>query len=414
MRTLIITATVLCVVTSAGIARGQSFGIELLNNMMPASGGMAGASIARPQDVQSAIHGNPATMSQYRGTNFAISGGWIEPTYNLSVGAPPPTGFGVGTFNNAKSDAQGVAAGNIGLTQDFSALGMPLTIGMGLMAGAGAGVDFRHVPASNGTHANIVALDIGTGAALQITDRLSAGATLALTNCTLDGPFVGLTGSSSDYALRASAGLNYDLGHDTSVGSYWKSQAKYTFENLVAFPSDPTNYLDVKVDRPEVLGFGIANSSLLDGRLLLAVDAVYQLYTDTALFGAIYEDQWSFQLGAQYTVNERMHVRAGYAWNENPMRDLVGSGLGGILPPGGINHVEYIQALFAAIPQHRVTAGVTAKDVLPGIDLDFFAGGMFEESQTFGVTTATLKGYWVGTGLTWHFGRGAAECGPWK
>ena len=60
MRTLIITATVLCVVTSAGIARGQSFGIELLNNMMPASGGMAGASIARPQDVQSAIHGNPA------------------------------------------------------------------------------------------------------------------------------------------------------------------------------------------------------------------------------------------------------------------------------------------------------------------------------------------------------------------
>ena len=85
---------------------------------------MAGASIARPQDVQSAIHGNPATMSQYRGTNFAISGGWIEPTYNLSVGAPPPAGFGVGTFNNAKSDAQGVAAGNIGLTQDFSALGM--------------------------------------------------------------------------------------------------------------------------------------------------------------------------------------------------------------------------------------------------------------------------------------------------
>ena len=29
----------------------QTFGVELHNNLMPASGGMAGASIARPQDV---------------------------------------------------------------------------------------------------------------------------------------------------------------------------------------------------------------------------------------------------------------------------------------------------------------------------------------------------------------------------
>ncbi|MAR13860.1 MAG: hypothetical protein CL681_28285 [Blastopirellula sp.] len=414
MRKFFIAFTVLGIVLQAGLARGQSFGVELMNNIMPASGGMAGASIARPQDVQSAIYGNPATMSQYQGTHFAMSGSWIEPTYNLSVGTPPPSGFNVGSFTNAKSDAQGIAAANIGLTQDFSALGMPLTVGMGLMAGAGAGVDFRHVPASNGTHTSLVALDIGTGAALQVTDRLSAGATLSLTSCTMDGPFVDITGSSSDYALRTSVGLNYDLGADTSLGTYWKSQAKYTFENAVAFPLDPTTYFDVKADRPEILGLGIANSTLLDGRLLLALDAVYQMYTESAMFGAIFHDQWALQLGAQYTVSDKIHVRAGYAWNENPMRDLVGSGLGGVLPPGGINHVEYIQALFAAIPQHRITAGVSAKDVLPGVDLDFFAGGMFEATETFGVTTASLKGYWLGTGLTWHFGRGAAECGSWK
>ena len=135
------------------------------------------------------------------------------------------------------------------------------------------------------------------------------------------------------------------------------------------------------------------------------------LYGD---FGAIFEDQWALQFGAQYSLNDRIRVRAGYAWNENPMRDAVGGSAGGILPPGGAAHIQYIEALFAAIPQHRVTAGVSVRDVLPGIDMDFYAGGMFEESQTFGLTTATLKSYWVGTGLTWRFGRGACEEGEWN
>ena len=49
-------------VTAAEV-RAQSFGIELHNSLMPASGGMAGASLTRPQDLQSAINGNPATLT---------------------------------------------------------------------------------------------------------------------------------------------------------------------------------------------------------------------------------------------------------------------------------------------------------------------------------------------------------------
>ena len=188
------------VLNSAAPVFAQSFGVEVFNNLMPASGGMAGASIASPQDVQSAIYGNPAAMTQYRGTQFGMGGAWIEPTYNLTVANPGLPVIGVAPFDNAKSDAQGIAAPNIGVTQDFSAAGLPVTIGLGLMAGSGAGVDFRHIPASNGTHASLVALDIVAGAAVDLTDRLSLGTSLALSNATLDGPFVGITGSSADYA----------------------------------------------------------------------------------------------------------------------------------------------------------------------------------------------------------------------
>lgn len=393
------------VMLSAKGAHAQSFGVEVFNNLMPASGGMAGASTAAPQDLQSAINGNPATLTQYRGTQFGLGGAWIEPTYNLSV-AEPGLPF-VGAFD-AKSDAQGIAAPNIGVTQDFSAWGLPVTMGLGLMAGSGAGVDFREVAASRGTFASLVALDIVAGAGVALTDRWSCGASIILSNATLGGPFQGNTGSSIDYALRGSVGVGYQLTPDTNLGAYWKSKASYTFESLVTFPLlAPDVYLDIAADRPQVIGLGIANQSLLDGRLLLALDAVYQQYSDTELFGQLFNDQWAIQLGAQYALNQRVRLRVGYAWNENPMRNSVGDRLGGV--PTVAAQVQYIEALFAAIPQDRITGGVSVRDVLPGVDLDLFAGGMFEESQTFGITTATVESYWVGTGITWRFGRGGCS-----
>ena len=173
---------------------------------------------------------------------------------------------------------------------------MPVTIGLGLMAGSGAGVDFRHIPESNGTHASLVALDIVAGAGVDLTDRLSLGASIVLSQATMDGPFVGITGSSTDYALRGALGLAYELRPDTTVGIFWKSKAGYTFENLVNFPNLlPGTYLDVSADRPQSWGLGVANQSLLNGRLLLACDAVYQQYTETAMFGELFNDQWALQ-----------------------------------------------------------------------------------------------------------------------
>ena len=401
LRVVILLTMLVGLASKGGYA--QSFGIEVFNNLMPASGGMAGASTAAPQDLQSAINGNPATLTQYSGTQFGLGGAWIEPTYNLAV-ADPGLIF-VSPFE-AKSDAQGIAAPNIGVTQDFTAWGLPLTMGIGLMAGSGAGVDFREVPASRGTYASLVALDIIAGAGVQLTERLSCGASLILSNATMGGPFVGNTSSSIDYALRGSLGLGYQLTPDTSLGLYWKSKASYTFENLVGFPI-PGAYFDIAADRPQSVGLGIANQSLLDGRLLLAMDAVFQQYSETAMFGDLFNDQWAVQLGAQYALTDRVRLRLGYAWNENPMRDSVGDRLSGF--PAGAAQVQYIEALFAAIPQDRITGGVSVRDVLPGVDLDLFAGGMFEQSQTFGITTATVASYWIGTGITWRFGRGGCE-----
>lgn len=389
--------------------RAQAFGIELHNSMMPASGGMAGVSISQPQDLQSAINGNPATLTQFRGTQFSFGGGWAEATYKIEQSTNLPV-FGVAPYN-AQSGSPGAAMGNIGVTQDFSALGLPATVGVGFVSNAGAGVDFRDVPASNGTSAHYVALDIIGAVGVDMTERFSLGASVALGTSFLDGPFVDLGGMVPAYGLRGTVGANYDLSCTTSIGAYWQSPKNFTFDDAAIVGG---NALDIKFDHPENIGFGIADHSLVNGRLLLAADVLFKRHSKADFLGAIYDDQWVYQFGTQFKVNKKVRLRLGYAYNENPMSSAAVTSIGGVPLPDGIPGLRYVQGQFAAISQHRLTAGVGMRNILPGVDADLFAGGMFENTDQFAGTTAIVESYWVGSALTWRFGRGNCEKGPWR
>ena len=123
---------------SASTACGQGYGTDTQNVLMPASGGMAGVSVARPQDVPSAIFGNPASLSQFQGTQFCLGGAWVEgyPTIanNGSLNRQNP-----GQPFNVTSRTQGFAVPAIGVTQDLRSRGLPGTLGLGLTGLSGSG-----------------------------------------------------------------------------------------------------------------------------------------------------------------------------------------------------------------------------------------------------------------------------------
>ena len=388
---------------STSNAQAQTFGIELHNNLMPASGGMAGASLSRPQDLQSAINGNPATLRQFQGTQFSFGGAWADADYRVNQTANVLPALDVMMFD-ATSDTPGALLGNIGLTQDVDFLGLPATLGLALISNAGAGVDFRDIPASNGTSAQYLALDMVAAAGVDLTEQLSLGASFALGTSFLDGPFVDVGGMTPAYGVRFSAGANYQLTRNTSLGAYWQSKKNFEFENA-ALLTTAAIPVDVKFDHPMNVGFGIANSTFMDGRLLLAADAVYKVHSEADFLKAIYKDQWAVQLGAQFAATESTRLRLGYAWNENPMKDAQAVSIGGVTLPDGVPALRYVQGQFAPITQHRITTGVGMRDALPGIDVDLFAGYAFQETDTFGSTTVTVSdNYWVGFGTTWRFG----------
>ncbi len=396
----------------AAPAMGQSFGVELHNTVMPASGGMGGVSIARPQDLTSALNANPAALTQFKGTQFTFGGAWIEPTFNLSQTSNIPV-VGQNPFIEpyaAKSTSPGTPVGNIGVTQDLNELGLPATFGVGFITTAGGFADFRHVPESGGTNSGQTIFNLPMSLGVDLTDRLAVGATASLGIAFFDGPFVGVGGMTPDYALRGTIGANYLVSETTTFGTYYQTAQSYTFDN--AFLLDGRlgdRALDVSMDLPQNIGWGIANTGLLEGRLLLGVDLLYKLWDEADLFSAVYDNQFVVQLGAQLTQG-RYRFRAGYVWAENPIDSTPGTEIGGIVQPGDIAAVRYTQGLMAITCQHRISFGVGVVDFLPGIDMDLMAGGMFNDSEQLGdFTTTSVESYWIGTGLTWRFGRGSCE-----
>lgn len=388
--------------TSAAYA--QSFGVEAHNTTMPASGGLGGTSLARPQDVISAINGNPATLRQFSGTNFIFGGSWAEPTFNLAQSAPIPL-LGVEPYSG-KSNAQGIGSAAIGVSQDLSALGLPATFGIGLVADAAGGADFRREPNSNGTNTALTVLEIESTLGFDVTERLSVGAGMSLGTAFFDAPFVEISGMCYDYALRGVAGASYDATQYTNVAVYYQTKQAFTFDNAVQFERGPlATSFDVSMDLPENVGFGVANNRLMDGRLLLMADVLYKLYADAAMFSAVYDNQWVFQTGAQYTQG-RYKYRLGYAYAQDPLSDNPGPNIGGVTPPGGFPAVRYTQALLAITCPHRVSGGFGVSDVIPGVDFDFMAGGMFRDESQLGESTSTsIESYWVGAGLSWSYDR---------
>ena len=394
-----------CLVPSLSYA--QVFGVELRANALPAAGGMAGTGIARPQDVQSSMVLNTATLTQHKGTNFSFSGAWIEPTFNLDNEAILPGGS-VSRFRQ-KSDRPGSLIGNIVATQDFSALGLPVTAGLGLITASGLGVDYRESAASNGTSAEFMVLSTASALGVQLTDRLSFGAGLNIATAQMDGVFSGQSASTPDYGVRGNLGLTYDVFDRTTLGAFWLTKEKHVFENFIQ--AGPFPFQDVSMELPNIFGIGISDESLCCGKLLVSVDLQYMQWSDTDFWGSLWDDQLAVQTGLQYTTDRGIRLRGGYTFVENASRTTPAASIGGITPQ---TSVDYIRSLLPNISQNRISAGIGVPNVLPGIDLDLFAGGMFKESQSFGATTVDLEAYWVGFGITWRFRRGACghQCTP--
>lgn len=416
------------------------YGYDLHNVFAPVSAGMAGTSIAKPLDNVSAVFGNPAGLSEFRGTEFTFGAEWYKPSATLEHDGSVTGAAGGGAFKQSNSN-EGYLVPQIAVTQDLRGLGIPGTLGAGVTVTNGIGVEYREEANSLGATAELIYVGANFGLSWDLTENLTVGAAMTTTYAMLDLGLTSTTANVHDIGFKGSLGLTYDLPHATTVGMFYHSELRQDFDDIIqtlpggtfgstSTAANPGQMTNLIIEQPRTLGVGISNEMFMDGNLYLAADLMYKNYANAEFWRDVYVDQWIFSMGAQLTQGP-WEFRVGYGYADDPTRENVDglaqldnacAGLPAnctVLPTNGtavgIAVTEYLQAAQTqVIYRHRVSAGLGYKGFLaPFLDLDLNVQYQLEEDRDYGGspgsafqynhTNSEVSSWGAGFALTWHF-----------
>lgn len=398
-------AVFISALTSSSVALAGTFGTDLNNNMLPATAGMGGASIARTVEPAAAVFGNPATLTEYnKGTSFTFGATFFDPDL-----VAEHDGSVTGTPWKATSNADKYLVPTVAITHAFNE---KLVAGLGLTAQSGVGSDFRDTAGSLNPTGELILFHANVGLGYQLTDNLSLGATATIGNGYFQASLSDATGSAHGFGIRGTVGAKYDMGA-TSFGAYYKSPLRIEYDDYID-RGDGTFWSD-HVAQPQEFAIGVANNSLMGGNLQLNADIIHKDWSSAAFYKDFYRDQTVFAVGAQLTTG-KAQWRVGYSHARDPIKRNLQLGM----PPIGIGGntviksslgpvpvigevVEYFQATNAgAIWEDTITAGV-GYQLTSTIKVDVHAAYTLDETQQIGGTEVEAQAWQAGLGLTWHF-----------
>jgi long-chain fatty acid transport protein len=315
-------------------------------------GGMAGVSTAAPLDAIGAVYWNPAAVGRLHRNEVSIGGAFVYP--DISLFSSVPRLNGTVASGRTRSDNGFPLVPNIAVVSQLEE-GSPWTMGFGLLALGGGGVNFpgdanNPLLAPSGplnqfvlgpTYSNMQFLQLSPNVSYQLTDRLvvGAGPTVDIAMATLDpayfaapnqipgmpNTFPSATNSRPFWGGGFKAGLVYSLTDTLDFGfGYTSKQWFETWEFNSRDNLGNTRRLALDVSLPAIYSWGLAWRGI--ECLTLAVDFRYFDYENTKLFGTPtrdgglgWQNAFAVGFGANYQLTERLAVRAGYLYNTNPL-----------------------------------------------------------------------------------------------
>jgi len=388
------------------VAQAANYGTDLNNTMLPATGGMGGASVARTVEGAAAVFGNPATLTQYNeGTTFSFGATFYKPKVHANH-----NGGDTGTAWSGDSAATDYLVPTIAITQAFSP---NLVAGLGLTVQSGIGSDFRGEAGSLDPNSELLVFMANVGLGYKMTDNLSIGGTATIGNGYLQMGLSSDTASTHGFGARGTFGAKYDMGA-TSFGAYYRSPLKIAYDKFVdnGQPIAPGkgNFWSIHAEQPQEFAVGVSNNTLMGGDLLISADVIYKDWSSADLYEDIYRDQTVFALGAQLTTGAAKW-RLGYSYARDPIKRNVGSSIAGVTSMGfnggtialTPSVTQYFQATNAEpIWEDQITAGF-GYQLTDKISADTHVAFALKNKETIGNTRVEASTWQVGLGLTWAF-----------
>ncbi len=322
---------------------------------------MGGAATGQPLDINGALLWNPASLAVFDGKIISINAGLFFSDPSISSTVPTPNG----PFSGKTGDDRGTSL-LPALAYVWAKAESKHTFGVSAFGVAGFGVTFPQsqnnpitLPQSAGGFGRIESdyalLQVSFAYAYQLTDELSIGiqpnlnyATLEVDPNPLATPSQTLGYPNSDKAdavgIGTQVGLFYDSGNGLKLGASYKSTqffGDFSFNNTFLDGSEAPE-VDFNMDYPAIYSVGLGYSK---GQFDFALDYRYIDYENTDGFkksgwqvaesgdfagfptGAVKGFGWQgisvVSTGLQYKGIEKLPLRIGYTYSENPIDEKV-------------------------------------------------------------------------------------------
>lgn len=312
--------------------------------------GMAGADLATSNDVTAALN-NPAGLARIKaGREFSFS-----PAIDYIVNLGHRDGFG----NDRQGAVSFIPLGGGGYAQQLD--NRDISVGVAFFGVGGAGNEFRDLQTAFGTRDRMRSefgmLKASPGISWKASPDLALGASLNVVYSTFRQEMFPDTSTAAFPGLRIDdmsgvgvgyrLGANYRVSDSLTLGAAYGPRIKLPLKhgklvaNMTAFGLGKVTYSKVRLDgfaQPAQAGIGIAFRAT--PRLLLAAD-VERIRWRTALRASTlkaenpdnasapasltidstlgWRDQTVIALGAEFQLDERTVLRAGYNYGRNPI-----------------------------------------------------------------------------------------------
>jgi long-chain fatty acid transport protein len=351
--------------------------------------GMGGADVAVDGDAAAAAGGNPAVVSKAAPSSANLGLTVLMP--DLQYKDP---------YQKVDGENQQFYMPSLGYVH--TSAGSPWSFGVGVYAQGGMGVDFQNVMTPAGTQDELTSevgyLRVNPLAAYKVNENLSLGASVMIGYTTMKfSMFPETPGMNSglkvedmtSFGYAGKIGAQYKIGPQWSFGATYTTQAKIDMDGGTATLNYGPQGGKVKYDAamsdftwPQEFEAGLAFtpkkgltiaadvkwvnwSATIDEPKLQLSDPgspVPPGYENMELpFAMGWDDQIVYAIGAEYALNEKHTLRAGFNYANNPVPD------------------DKLNPLFPAIPTTHMTLGYGLNLGKWSVDLAYEHA--FEETQ---------------------------------
>jgi long-chain fatty acid transport protein len=367
--------SVLMVLVVGGLARtaGATNGMRMIG-FGPAQEAMGGVGVGTTLDSAS-MASNPAGIATLDG-RIDVGLGWFKPTvdYKATEVSQYPAGGGPGMFvmNNGSgldSSRGGSPIPAIGAIKPFG----DLTVGLGVFAAAGMGVDYAQNLYGGETHSSYLQGRLTPSVAYRVNDLIQLGVSLngMLAQMGYDvasGMLQQKHDTATALGIGAVVGLKITPIPMLSFGAAYETKSvfqDFSFDipaHTGMTPTGPQPFAaatdKLTFDQPQMVTVGASLKPLGD-LLIVGVDVEWinwsqtngqnlpKFSSDANLTGSMafnlnWSNQWVYKVGAQVSPTKDLAIRVGYNYGKSPLDKTR----------------AFENVAFPAVAEHHITGGV--------------------------------------------------------